>query len=65
MDSGALRHLFAYDREKRNFEDFGLIADCEDQLYIGHDICFADGNRIFAGETDTEQRAGYLWECVL
>ena len=58
-------HFFAYDREKRNFEDFGLISDGEDQLYIGHDICFADGNRIFAGETDTEQRAGYLWECVL
>ena len=58
-------HLFAYDREKRNFEDFGLITDGEDQLYIGHDICFAEGNRIFAGETDTEERAGYLWECVL
>ena len=58
-------HLFAYDREKRNFEDFGLISDGEDDLYIGHDICFADGNRIFAGETDTELRAGYLWECVL
>lgn len=58
-------HLFAYDREKRNFEDFGLISDGEDQLYIGHDICFAEGNRLFAGETDTEARAGYLWECVL
>ncbi|MBO5760789.1 MAG: hypothetical protein J6S53_04520 [Lentisphaeria bacterium] len=58
-------HLFAYDREKRNFEDFGLITDGEDQLYIGHDICFAEGNRIFAGETDTEERAGYLWECIL
>ncbi len=58
-------HLFAYDREKRNFEDFGLISDGEDDLYIGHDICFAGDNRIFAGETDTELRAGYLWECVL
>ena len=58
-------HLFAYDRKARNFEDFGLIGDNEDQLYIGHDICFADGNRLFAGETDTEQRAGYLWECKL
>jgi hypothetical protein len=58
-------HLFAYDRKKRNFEDFGLIAADGDQLYIGHDICFADGFRIFAGETDTERRAGYLWECQI
>ena len=58
-------HLFAYDREKRCFEDFGLISDGEDQLYIGHDICFAGDNRVFAGETDTELRAGYLWECQI
>ncbi len=58
-------HLFAYDRKGRCFEDFGPVTDGEDRLYIGHDICFAGDNRIFAGETDTEQRAGYLWECVL
>ena len=58
-------HLFAYDRRQRSFEDFGLITDGEDAIYIGHDICFAEGMRLFAGETDTEKRAGYLWECTL
>jgi len=57
-------HLFAYDRQKRSFEDFGLIDDGEEQIYIGHDICIG-ANRIFAGETDTEKRAGYLWECQI
>ncbi len=57
-------HLFAYDRQRRSFEDFGLIQDGEDHLYIGHDICIGAGV-IYAGETDTEERAGYLWECAL
>jgi hypothetical protein len=56
-------HLFAYDRNRKSFEDFGVISDGKDEIYIGHDICFAGENRIFAGETDTEKRAGYLWEC--
>ena len=58
-------HLFAYDRKLRSFEDFGLISDCIDEIYIGHDICFTGENKIFAGETDTEKRAGYLWECTV
>lgn len=58
-------HLFAYDRKLRSFEDYGIIEDEKDEIYIGHDICFAGDNRIFVGETDTEKRAGYLWECQL
>jgi hypothetical protein len=58
-------HLFSYDRMTGKFNDFGLIGDGTDTLYIGHDMCFADKGTIFVGETDTEQRAGYLWECRL
>jgi hypothetical protein len=58
-------HLFAYDRKLRSFEDFGLISDGIDEIYIGHDISFTGENKIFAGETDTEKRAGYLWECTV
>jgi hypothetical protein len=60
-------HLFAYDLQTNKFEDLGQIVDREKgvSLFIGHDICFADDGRVFVGETDTADRAGYLWECKL
>lgn len=56
--------LFAYDRQERTFEDFGPIRDSASGLpiYIAHDMAFADDGRLFVGETDTTDRAGYLWE---
>jgi len=59
--------LFAYDRDKRSFEDFGLIRDSETgtPIFIAHDMAFAPDGRIFVGETDTSDRAGYLWEIQL
>lgn len=58
-------YLFAYDRRKRTFDVFGQLRDSETgtSLFIAHDMCFTDDGRIFVGETDTMDRAGYLWEC--
>lgn len=60
-------HIFAYDREKRSFKDFGLIADSDNgkRCFIPHDMCITPDGRIFIGETDTRERAGYLWECSI
>jgi len=60
-------YLFAYDRRKRTFEVFGHIRDDETgtALFIAHDMCFTPDGRLFIGETDTADRAGYLWECSL
>ena len=59
--------LFAYDREQRTFEDFGPIRDSETgtPIFIAHDMAFGPDNRLFVGETDTTDRAGYLWEIRL
>lgn len=59
--------LFAYDRETGTFEDFGHIKDSETGLpiFIAHDMAFASERRIFVGETDTSDRAGYLWQIDL
>ena len=57
--------LFAYDRKRRTFDVRGHIHD-EDTglpLFIAHDMCFTVDGRLFIGETDTADRAGYLWEC--
>ena len=56
--------LFAYDREKRTFQDYGHIADTEtgEPIYIAHDMAFAPDGTLFVGETDTTERASYLWE---
>ncbi|MFH1378186.1 MAG: hypothetical protein ABIH86_05500 [Planctomycetota bacterium] len=60
-------HLFAYDLKTNKFEDFGVIADpvSGKEIFIGHDIAFASKNKVFIGETDTQDRASYLWECDL
>ena len=60
-------HLFAYDRARQTFEVLGPIRDSHDDtpLFIGHDMCFTPGGRLFIGETDTADRAGYLWECQI
>ncbi|MFH1709422.1 MAG: hypothetical protein ABIF71_16105 [Planctomycetota bacterium] len=59
-------HLFAYDTKRGKFEDFGQIVDSQSgvPLFIGHDMCFVGDRRIIIGETDTADRAGYLWECA-
>ncbi len=59
-------HLFACDRESGAFEVYGHIATASGEaLFIGHDICFASRESVFIGETDTADRAGYLWEVDL
>ena len=60
-------HLFAYDRRARSFEDFGVIRDDASgtPIFIAHDMCFLPDGRIFVGETDTADRAGFLWEIRL
>ncbi len=59
-------HLFACDPRSGNFEIFGHIATSQGtELFIGHDICFAAPHRLYIGETDTADRAGYLWEVDL
>ncbi len=66
---GFLGHcqLFAYDRDAHSFEVFGQIADSKTGVpcFIAHDMCFAPDGRIFVGETDTANRAGYLWEITV
>lgn len=59
--------LFAYDRATRTFEDYGHIKDEESSIpiFIAHDMCFTSDSCIFVGETDTADRAGYLWEIQL
>lgn len=58
-------YLFAYHRQKRVFDVFGQIRDEHRgiPLFIAHDMCITDDGRIFVGETDTADRAAYLWEC--
>lgn len=59
--------LFAYDRARRTFEDFGYIRDSSTgtPLFIAHDMAFAADKTLFIGETDTANRAGYLWQIEL
>jgi len=59
--------LFAYDRESGSFEDLGPIRESQTDLpiFIAHDMAFAGEDRIFVGETDTTDRAAYLWEIRL
>ena len=56
--------LFAYDRERRTYEDYGPIEDSvtAEPIFIAHDMAFASDGVLFVGETDTTDRAGYLWE---
>ena len=58
-------YLFAYDRQRRVFDVLGQIRDERTgiPLFIAHDMCIAEDGHIFIGETDTADRAGYLWEC--
>jgi sugar lactone lactonase YvrE len=59
--------LFAFDPKKDTFHILGVIRDDERgaACHIPHDLTIADDGRVFVGETDNPERAGYLWECVL
>ncbi len=63
MENGC--HLFRFTPGIDVFEDLGLIKDHElnVSLFIGHDICQSDEGTFWIGETDTTDRAGYLWAC--
>ncbi|NMA19692.1 MAG: PQQ-like beta-propeller repeat protein [Lentisphaerae bacterium] len=58
-------HMFAYNPVEEKFTILGHIHDEKSgiPLFIGHDITLIDEHRAFVGETDTANRAGYLWEC--
>lgn len=60
-------YLFRFDPSTDRFTNLGLIEDKEAgvSLFIGHDITIAADGRAWIGETDTQDRAGYLWECQL
>ena len=59
--------MYAFDPTTGKSEDFGVIEDERDgtRLFIGHDIAIADDHTVFVGETDTSDRAGRLWRCVI
>ncbi len=57
-------HLFALDTETGRYEILGHIHDDANALFIGHDLALIDRHTAFIGETDTSDRAGYLWECT-
>ncbi len=60
-------HLFRFDPRTDTCESLGLIEDQKRgvSLFIGHDITVSEDGVIWIGETDTADRAGYLWECQL
>jgi len=65
-DRGRAR-VFAYDREKESFIDFGPIYDPKmgesaDRI---HCITMTDDLVIYAGENDNHRRSSYLWECKI
>jgi hypothetical protein len=57
--------LFLYDRKAGRFEDLGRIRKGDRTCFMVHEIAWDGGDRVFAGETDTADRAGYLWETKL
>jgi hypothetical protein len=64
---GGDTHLFAYDRDSRRFFDCGRIYDPDRQTACGctHWLAEARPGLFYVGETDNQQRSGYLWECEI
>ncbi|MBM3128348.1 MAG: hypothetical protein FJ009_06890 [Chloroflexi bacterium] len=57
--------LFLYDRATGEFADLGSIRDENYACFMIHDIAWDGGVRVFAAETDTLDRSGFLWEATL
>jgi streptogramin lyase len=58
-------HIFAYDRDTRQFEDLGVIDDPDfgDSCAVVHSLSIGDDGTMWVGETDNGTRSGCLWEC--
>lgn len=55
--------LATYDRSAGRFERLGPVADGRGRTcFRAHDIAVV-GNTAYVGETDNQERSGYLWAC--
>ena len=60
-------HVFAVDRDTKQFYDYGIIEDPDfgDGCQVVHHLSIDDEGTLWVGETDTHNRSGCLWECHL
>jgi len=60
-------HLFAYERDARQFRDLGAIVDSRTgvRCWLAHDLCQIGPNTFCVAECDNHERASFLFKLTL